>query len=41
MSKNVINTVEEVLTTWKPRKRFELIKTEKIQIKKAEHKLIY
>jgi len=40
MSKNVINTVEEVLTTWKPRKRFELIKTEKIQIKKAEHKLI-
>lgn len=40
MSKNVISTVEEVLTTWKPRKRFELIRTEPIQIKKAEHKLI-
>lgn len=41
MSKNVINTVTEVFNTWKPRKRFELIKTEKISINKAEHKLIY
>jgi glycosyltransferase involved in cell wall biosynthesis len=40
MSKNVISTVNEVLNNWKPRKRFELIKTEKIKIKKSEHKLI-
>ena len=40
MSKNVISTVNEVLNNWKPRKRFELIKTEKIKIKKSEHKLL-
>ena len=32
--------VNEVLNNWKPRKRFELIKTEKIKIKKSEHKLL-
>jgi hypothetical protein len=40
MSKNIINTVEETLSTWKPRKRFELIKTEKLPIKKVQHKLL-
>jgi glycosyltransferase involved in cell wall biosynthesis len=40
MAKNVIATVDETLATWKPRKRFELIKSEKLPIKKAEHKLL-
>jgi glycosyltransferase involved in cell wall biosynthesis len=40
MAKNVIATVDETLATWKPRKRFELIKSEKSPIKKAEHKLL-
>jgi glycosyltransferase involved in cell wall biosynthesis len=40
MAKNVIATVDETLATWKPRKRFELIKSEKPPIKKAEHKLL-
>ena len=35
MAKNVIATVDETLATWKPRKRFELIKSEKLPIKKA------
>ena len=37
---DIINTVEETLSTWKPRKRFELIKTEKLPIKKVQHKLL-
>ena len=40
MAKNVIATVDETLATWKPRKTFELIKSEKLPIKKAEHKLL-
>ena len=41
MSKNVIDCVEETFSTWKPRKNFELIKTEKLPRKKIAHKLIY
>lgn len=40
MCDNVISTFEELFKTWKPRKRFELIKTEKLGIKKSEHKLL-
>jgi glycosyltransferase involved in cell wall biosynthesis len=40
MSKNIINAVEDTLSNWKPRKRFELIKTEKLPIKKVQHKLL-
>jgi glycosyltransferase involved in cell wall biosynthesis len=40
MSKNIINAVEETLSNWKPRKRFELIKTEKLPNKKVQHKLL-
>lgn len=40
MSKNVIEAIDETFTKWKPRKRFELIKTEKAEIKKAKHKLL-
>ena len=41
MSKNVIEAFEQTFKNWKPRKRFELIKSENIEIKKAEHKFIY
>ena len=40
MSKNVISTIDETFSKWKPRKRFELIKSEKVEIKKAQHKLL-
>ena len=40
MCKNVDLTFQEVFKTWKPRKRFELVKSEKVAIKKAEHKLL-
>ena len=41
MSENVIDCIEETFNTWKPRKNFELIKTEKLSRKKIVHKLIY
>ena len=41
MSKNVIKHVNEVLANWKPRHKFELIKTESIKRKHIRHKLVY
>jgi hypothetical protein len=41
MSKNVIHTIEETISTWKPRKQFEFIKAGKLPIKKVRHKLVY
>jgi glycosyltransferase involved in cell wall biosynthesis len=41
MSKNVIDTIEETISTWKPRKQFEFIKAGKLPIKKVRHKLVY
>ena len=41
MSKNVIDTVEETLATWKPRAKHEFIKVEKLPVKKLVHKLTY
>ena len=41
MSENVIDCIEETFNTRKPRKNFELIKTEKLSRKKIAHKLIY
>jgi glycosyltransferase involved in cell wall biosynthesis len=41
MSKNVIDTVEETFATWKPRKKHELIKIEKLPRKKIVHPLVY
>jgi glycosyltransferase involved in cell wall biosynthesis len=41
MCDNVISTVEETLTNFKPRKKFELIKTEKSPRKKIVHPLTY
>ena len=41
MSKNVIDTVDTTLATWKPRKSFELIKVSKLPRKKIVHPLVY
>lgn len=41
MSKNVIDTIEETLTTWKPRANYEFIKIDKLPKKKIVHKLTY
>lgn len=41
MSKNVIKHIDEVLANWKPRYKFELIKTEPLKRKHIRHKLIY
>jgi len=41
MCKNVISAIEETFVTWKPRKSFELIKTEPLKPKYIRHKLVY
>ena len=41
MSKNVINHINEVIKTWKPRYKFELIKIKPLKRKHINHKLVY
>ena len=41
MCKNVIDTLEETLATWKPRPAYELIKVGKVKKKKIVHPLTY
>ena len=41
MSKNVIKHINKVLATWKPKPKFELIKTEPLKRKYIRHKLVY
>ena len=41
MCDNVVSTIEETFATFKPRKNFELIKTEKLTRKKIVHPLVY
>ena len=41
MAKNVIDAIEETLSTWKPRPSFELLKVEPLPKKKLVHKLLY
>lgn len=41
MCKNVIDAVDETFSTFKPRKNFELIKTEKLERKSIKHPLVY
>lgn len=41
MCKNVIDTIEETLATWKPRPNYEFIKIEKLPKKKIVHPLTY
>jgi len=41
MCKNVIKHVDEVLAIWKPKPKFEFIKTEKLKRKHLRHKLTY
>ena len=41
MSKNLIDGMEQTLKEWKPRKKFELIKTEPLKRKAIPHPLVY
>ena len=41
MCKNVIKHVDEVLATWKPKSKFELIKIDPLKRKHIRHKLVY
>jgi hypothetical protein len=41
MSKNVIEHINKVLETWKPKPKFELIKTQPLKRKHIRHKLVY
>jgi glycosyltransferase involved in cell wall biosynthesis len=41
MCDNVISTIEDTLSSFKPKKNFELIKTEKLTRKKIVHPLVY
>jgi glycosyltransferase involved in cell wall biosynthesis len=41
MCKNVIETIDTTLSNFKPRKSFELIKTQKLKKNKIVHKLVY
>jgi len=41
MCKNVVKHVDEVLATWKPKPKFELIKIEPLKRKHIRHKLVY
>ena len=41
MCDNVVSTIEDTLSSFKPKKNFELIKTEKLGRKKIVHPLVY
>jgi hypothetical protein len=41
MSKNLIDGMEQALKQWKPRKKFELIKTQPLKRKAIPHPLVY
>jgi glycosyltransferase involved in cell wall biosynthesis len=41
MCNNIINHIDSVFNTWKPKPKFELIKTQPIQKKHLRHKLVY
>jgi len=41
MSVNIIKHIDKVLEAWKPKPKFELIKTELLKPKYIRHKLIY
>ncbi len=41
MCNNIVNIIDRTFFTWKPRKKWELIKVQNIPKKKIKHKLIY
>jgi glycosyltransferase involved in cell wall biosynthesis len=41
MCDNVVSTINQTINTFKPKKQFELIKTEKLERKKIVHPLVY
>ena len=41
MGKKVINTLDELFKTWKPREKYELVNVNETQDKVVPHKLVY
>jgi glycosyltransferase involved in cell wall biosynthesis len=41
MGVNVINTLDKLFTTWKPREKYELVNTNEVKPKTVPHELIY
>jgi hypothetical protein len=41
MGVNVINTLDKLFATWKPREKYELVDTSQIEEKVVPHKLVY
>ena len=41
MCKNISNNFDKLFETWKPRKKFDFIKIDKLKIKTLTHKLVY
>ena len=41
MGKKVINTLDELFKTWKPREKYEFVNANETQDKVVPHKLVY
>ena len=41
MGERIINTVDKLFNTWKPREKYELININKVEIDEIKHELIY
>jgi len=41
MGVNVINTLDKLFTTWKPREKYELVNANEIKPKTVPHELVY
>jgi len=41
MGENVINTLDNLFKTWKPREKYELINTNKAELRTIKHQLVY
>jgi len=41
MSQRVVNNLDKLFETWKPRSHYELINTNQVEENKLPHKLIY
>jgi hypothetical protein len=41
MGQRIIENLDELFATWKPREKFELINTKNIQKRVLNHKLVY
>jgi len=41
MGVNVINTLDKLFATWKPREKYELVNANEIKSKTVPHELVY